>query len=32
MENYDQLGECYSLFFPELKNFALQKMHELQRE
>jgi acyl carrier protein phosphodiesterase len=32
IENYNQLSECYSLFFPELKNFARQRMQELERE
>ena len=28
-EHYDELGECYQLFFPELKNFAFHHLSEL---
>ncbi len=27
--HYDELGECYRLFFPELKKFALHRLCEL---
>lgn len=31
-KNYDRLADCYSAFFPELKEFALKRMQQLQAE
>jgi acyl carrier protein phosphodiesterase len=31
-KNYDRLSECYSEFFPVLKEFAFKKMQQLQAE
>ena len=31
-KNYDRLADCYSLFFPELKEFAFKKIQQLQAE
>ena len=28
-DKYDELSECYQLFFPELKNFAFQQFNQL---
>lgn len=28
-EHYEELGNCYEIFFPELKKFALEKMQKM---
>ena len=32
LENYEKLADYYAEFFPELKEFSLEKMHQIQAE